>query len=169
MNRVLVVCYSRGGATRRVAKQLAESLGADLDEITESESRAGLWGYVRSALEAVCKGIPAVETRTDPRDYDQVIIGTPVWAGVMSSPVRSYLLLNHRRLPSVAFFAVMGGQGAEAVLREMQVACGVEDAPTFFTTQRQVEKDGAIDAVREFAKRLGQASVGAPSRRVAAA
>ena len=167
MNRVLVVCYSRGGTTRRVAEQLAESLEADLDEIEEADGRSGGFGYVRSALEALAKGLPTIRTRRDPSDYDQVIIGTPVWAGTMASPIRSYLFRHQGRLPRLAFFAVMGGQGAERVLREMQLACGVDDAPTFFTTQHRIERDGAVDGIRDFVRRLRPA--GAVSQRVAAA
>jgi hypothetical protein len=169
MNRVLVVCYSRGGTTRQVAEQLASSLGAELDEIEEVGSRAGGLGYLRSAFEAVARGIPAIRTQKNPRDYDLVVIGTPVWAGTMSSPVRAYLLRHHGRLPRVALFAVMAGRGAESTLREMQHACGVDDAPTFFTTQHQVDKGVVAEAVRDFAVRLQQPSTGRSSQRVAAA
>lgn len=154
MSRILVVYYSRTGTTHRVAQALAESLGADLDEIQEHSSRIGVGGYARSMLEAITKGIPSIQTQHDPRDYDQIVIGTPVWAGTMASPVRSYLFLHHGRLPRVAFFAVMAGRGAQEVLREMKLFCGAEQAPTLFVTQGEVEKGRATQTLDVFVRDL---------------
>jgi menaquinone-dependent protoporphyrinogen IX oxidase len=139
-NRVLVVCYSRGGATWRVAQHLAEALDGELERIEERCSRAGIGGYVRSMLEALAKGVPAIGTWRDPRDYDLVVLGSPVWAGTMSSPVRSYVLTHPGQLRSAAFFAVMGGRGGEDTVREMQLACNAPRAPTCVLTEGDVDR-----------------------------
>jgi menaquinone-dependent protoporphyrinogen IX oxidase len=135
----LVVCYSRSGTTRRVAAHLVEALGADFELIEESSTRSGLAGYLRSAFEAVAKRLPAIRTRKDPRDYRLVVIGTPVWFGTMSSPVRSYVAAHAGELRRAAFFAVMGGRGGDDTVREMQLATGVLSAPTCVLTRRDVE------------------------------
>jgi flavodoxin len=137
--RILVVCFSRTGATLRVAAHVADALGADLDRIEENGSRSGFIGYARSLLEAVAKGLPTIQTRRDPREYDLVVIGTPVWAGTMSSPVRAYLHAHAGQFKNVACFAVMGGQGATQTVREMQLLCGAPDALTQVFTERDVE------------------------------
>ena len=77
--RILVVSYSRSGATSKVATLLAKNLGADLAPIEEHASREGFGGYVRSALEALARGLPAIRTQRDPKDYDFVVVGIPVW------------------------------------------------------------------------------------------
>jgi hypothetical protein len=138
-SRVLLVCYSRNGTTMRVARHLAESIGADLECIEEAGSRAGFGGYVRSAWEALGKGLPTIRAMKDPSTYDLVVIGTPVWVGTMSSPVRSYLFKHAGHLRRCAFFSVMGGRGGEDTVREMQLACGAMDAPTCVLTQSEVE------------------------------
>ena len=153
-SKTLVVCFSRGGTTMRVAEHLAKMLGADLDRIEENGSRLGLGGYMRSAIEAMTKGLPSIRTRRDPRDYDLVVIGTPVWVGTISSPVRAYLFQHARDFRKVGFFAVMGGRGGEDVVREMQFASGVSSAPTCVLTERDVEHDRFRPRVESFVRSL---------------
>jgi len=51
-SRILVVYYSRSGTTRKIAEALSEALTCDLEEIVEDTSRSGLFGYMRSLVEA---------------------------------------------------------------------------------------------------------------------
>ncbi|MHC2382978.1 flavodoxin family protein [Bradyrhizobium liaoningense] len=101
--RILVVYYSRTGTTRKVAQSLSAALSCDSEEITEAGSRKGIFGYLRSAVEAR-RQIPSriAATVRDPSLYDLVVIGTLVWAWSLSSPVRAYLLANRSKLPAVA-------------------------------------------------------------------
>lgn len=138
---VLVVCYSRGGTVRRVASHIASALGADLDLIEEVRLRRGVGGYMRSVLEAAANGLPAIRTTRKPREYELVVLGTPVWAGTMSSPVRSYIFTHPEQLKSARFFAVMGGRGGDNAVREMQMACGASEPSACVLTQREVERD----------------------------
>lgn len=150
----LVVYYSRSGTTKRVAGYLAEALGADLELIEEPRSRAGVGGYLRSAFEAVGKRLPSIQTRRDPRDYGLVVVGTPVWFGTMSSPVRAYLVAHAKQLPRAAFFAVMGGRGGDDAVREMQRATGAVSAPTCVLRQDDVEHDRYRDRSDAFLRAL---------------
>ena len=156
MGRVLVVYFSRTGHTRRVAEEIARQLGADTEAIEEPRSRAGLFGYIRSAREAVKQqGAAITAPRKDPRDYELVILGTPVWAGNLSSPVRAYLAAQRAKLPQVAFFCTQNGSGAAKVLRQMADLC--ERAPLAELTVRAAELrrrqhtaklNGFLDGVR---------------------
>lgn len=123
--KVLVVYYSRTGTTRSLASGLAKILGADLEEICDCSNREGPGGYLRSVLDAIRKRqVEIVPAGLDVSAYDLVVIGSPVWAGSMSAPVRSYLMENRARLPQVAFFCSFGGRGADKALREMQQIAG---------------------------------------------
>ena len=159
-SRILVVSFSRTGSTARVAAHLAKSLGGDLDTIEEVSSRRGLGGYVRSLLESLAKGLPAIRTRCDPRDYDLVVLGSPVWAGTMASPVRAYLHQHREALAKTAFFAVMGGRGGDDTVQEMQLACGVTDRPTCVFTQDEVQHDRHRARCDEFVQRIQDRAVG---------
>jgi hypothetical protein len=82
-------------------------------------------GYLKSIWEANRKQ-PAniLSTKNDPASFDLVVIGTPVWAWSVSSPIRAYLLANRGRLPDVAFFCTMGGRGAEPTFAQMRDIVG---------------------------------------------
>lgn len=111
-SRILVVHYSRTGTTRKVAESLAAQLRCDSEAIIEERGRSGMFGYLRSLFEArrqVPARIAAAEKSLS--TYDLIVIGTPVWAWSLSSPVRAYLLANKSRLPAVAFFCTLGGAG----------------------------------------------------------
>lgn len=162
-SRVLVVYFSRSGSTARVASQLAKALGADLDAIEEPRSRAGAGGYVRSAFEALAKGLPTIQTRRDPRDYDLVVLGTPVWGGTMASPVRSYLHEHSGSLTKTAFFAVMGGRGGDDTVREMQMACGGGARPSCVFREQEVEHDRHLERCEDFIQRIDLEATSRPS------
>jgi menaquinone-dependent protoporphyrinogen IX oxidase len=120
-SRILVVYYSRTGRTRKVAESLATALRCDSAEIVEAGSRSGMLGYIRSLIEArrqVPSSIAAVAE--DPSSYDLIVVGTPVWAWSLSSPVRAFLLANRPRLPAVAFFCTLGGAGSDRAFGQMQ-------------------------------------------------
>lgn len=121
-----------------MAVALAASLQADLEEITEPRGRQGIFGYLRSAREAI-KRIPVRITPTrDPALYDLVVIGTPVWAASLSSPVRAYLIANRDRLGDMAFFCTMGGRGSANVFAQMQKLTRRPPRDTIAVTDREI-------------------------------
>ena len=112
--KTLVVFYSRSGTTRRIAEALSRALTCDLEEIIEPKPRTGFLGYMRSLLEARRKRPSVIAPiKHDVSSYDLVVVGTPVWAWSLSSPVRAYLMTTASQLPEVAFFCTLGGKGSE--------------------------------------------------------
>jgi NAD(P)H-dependent FMN reductase len=124
-SRMLVVYYSRSGTTRKIAEALSEALTCDLEEIVETKSRAGIFGYMRSLVEARQKRPSVIApAERDASAYDLVVVGTPVWGWSVSSPVRAYLMTNRDRLPEVAFFCTLGGAGGASTFAQMQGISG---------------------------------------------
>lgn len=117
--KVLVAYYSRSGITKRVAEYLSRSFGFDLDEIS-SGSRKGLFGYVKSGYESASNKKPRIFFNKNPDDYDLVIVGTPVWAGTVSSPVRSYL--DFCKNVDVAAFSTLGGNNSGKTFKEISLS-----------------------------------------------
>jgi hypothetical protein len=60
----------------------------------------------------------------DAAAYELVVIGTPVWAGTVSAPVRAWLALNRRKLPYVAFFCTENARGETTAFRNMSTLAG---------------------------------------------
>jgi flavodoxin len=155
---MLVVYFSRTGYTRRIAEEIAGAAGADVEGVEEPRSRSGMLGYFRSAREAL-RGAP-VEIRArklDPRDYDLLVIGTPVWASHVCSPIRTYITAHRSDLPRVAFFCTEGGSGAAKVFDEMGALCGRAPLATLVLTDREVDGGSHVAKVEPFVRSLGAA------------
>src|SRR5664280_1093039 len=137
-SNTLVVFYSRSGTTRRVAEALAEALKCDLEEISEPKPRSGFLGYMRSLLEAR-RQRPSIiaPNKHDISSYDLVVIGTPVWAWSLSSPVRAYLMATANQLPEVAFFCTLGARGSESTFAQMTAVAGKRPRAVCAITQHE--------------------------------
>ena len=157
---VLVVFHSRTGNTRRMARAIAESLGADMEEIADLKKRTGLLGYLSAARDALRRRLtPIGEGSKDPADYGLVIVGTPVWVGRMSSPVRSYLDRSRGRFQAVGFFCTCGGRNDEAALfAEMSAVAGCAPRAVLAITAGQATKGGAREKVRAFEESVAGAT-----------
>lgn len=149
--KTLVAIYSRSGTTLSVGKRIADALGADLEVIEDRVNRRGILGFLRSGYEALAKrGPPIAEPKHDPGDYDLVVVGTPIWAGRMSSPARAYLHRFRGKLPRAAFFATSAGGGHEKALSEMGELAGVEPLATLEITRRQIDVGSADGPIADF-------------------
>jgi flavodoxin len=140
MTKTLIVYHSRTGYTRRIARHLADRLGADLDEIRIVQPMHGALGYAACAIEAMAGLAPALRPmRHMPTDYDLIIVGTPVWFWSLSSPVRSWLETFGSRGKRFAFFCTMGGSGASRVFAAMKELTGREPLATLALTDNEVD------------------------------
>lgn len=147
MAKTLVVFYSRSGMTRRLAGLLARALDADLDEIRETRGRDGLRGYLRSAFEALAGRRPAIlPPQHHPHNYQRVVVGTPVWAGHVAAPVRSYLEAHRADLHHVAFFCTCGQSGAGALAEMARVLDRAPAAQLAMTDRELASGDDARPA-----------------------
>ncbi|HOX07876.1 MAG TPA: flavodoxin [Planctomycetota bacterium] len=152
--RALVVFYSRTGNTRKVAQALARELGAEAEKINEPETRGGLLGYLLAGRDAALKRLTPIEPLAfDPAAYDLVVLGTPVWAWTMASPVRTFLTEQAAKLKGVAFFCTQGGSGAERAFRQMEELAGRKPVATLALLEKELKGDFGAK-VKEFAKKL---------------
>ena len=106
MSYILCVYYSRTGTTEKLMQEIAQELKCEIFKLDDGIDRSGLRGWLRSGLQAMARRLPAVkplETNLPLSIYDLVIIGTPVWAGRCSSPVRSFLVEYGGELRQVAY------------------------------------------------------------------
>jgi len=158
MARTLVVYYSRTGRTRRIAREIAEALGADVERIEEPGDRSGFFGYWRSGREAYRKLSPVIEPAVrDPSRYALVVFGTPVWAGHVSSPVRAYIGAHAGQFRSMALFCTHGGSSAAKVFDEISGLVGLEPVATLSVKEREIELDAYADRLRAFVESVAAA------------
>jgi len=126
-----------------------------LEEIVDRQGRAGPFGYLRSFVEAL-KPRPAdiVLSKRDASAYELVVIGTPVWAGSVSSLVRAYLVANRARLKQVAFFCSFGRRGEQLALAQMHALAGKSPLAECKITTREARHGEASQVLCDFAARL---------------
>ena len=149
--KTLVVVYSVTGNTLSVAKKITKEVGADLEIIEDNVNRGGIFGFLRSGYEAVTKKIlPISEPKHNPSDYEITIIGTPIWAGRMSSPVRSYLMRFQGCFRQVAFFTTSLGGGHEKAFLEMAELTGVKPLATAEITLGEIKKGKGAEVLKAF-------------------
>jgi flavodoxin len=151
--RVLVIFYSRTGNTRRVAEAIAERLKADIEEIRDVKSRSGVLGFLRSGYEALAGRLPKIQqVSRSPDEYDLVLIGSPVWVGRLSSPMRAYLAIYGRSIKQTAFFCTCKSDEGR-VFKEME-AFSKKPIATLCIREKEVKSGEYIKKIEEFVKAL---------------
>jgi flavodoxin len=123
--KILVVYYSMGGNTARVARDIARLTGADIERLRDPAHSASLGGYLKAVIDAVCeKPAQLGPLGRNPRDYALTIIGTPVWARHITPAVRAYLQRCKGDIQKVAFFVTSGDTAAGKVIPEAEALVG---------------------------------------------
>jgi hypothetical protein len=149
MAGILVAYFSRSGSTERLALKLAAKLGADVEQVKPLTPYDGAGGYLKGVWHSLSRQAPAVECQRNPADYALVIIGSPVWAGRLCAPMRSYLARFNGQIGAVAAFWVSGsGAAYRAVAGEIQTLSGHAPLATASFAEREVGA-GASDAKLE--------------------
>ena len=137
--KTAVVSYSRYGSTTKVARALADRLGAELRTI-ESMKQYGFMGMgFRSTFNI---RMPLKPMDMDFAGFDRVVLCAPIWAGKPACPARTFLRdakLEGKQL-AVIFSTATGrtDRAAEAASKDLagkgvtSVAFGkaVTDKPT---------------------------------------
>jgi flavodoxin len=156
--KALIAYYSRSGTTKKAAETLAAILKCDVEELADrkgSKSRKGLFGWLRCGKEAMKRMLPPIErAKKNPADYGLVIIGTPIWASNMSSPVRTYLSENKGRMEKAAFFCTMGGESTGKTFVEMEEACSKKPVACLGLRKAGVKKGIHSQKIKEFARKI---------------
>jgi flavodoxin len=122
--KTLIVYYSRTGITKKVAEYLQRKLNCDIEEIIDTKKRDGVLGYIIGGKDAMQKNLTTIKPLTkNITDYEQIIIGTPVWGHKITPAVRTFIAENKSKLKNIAVFCTMGSSGMEATLNETEKVC----------------------------------------------
>lgn len=114
--KTLVIFYSLEGNTKYISEIVAKELQADLLEIkTKKEFPAsGLKKYFLGGKSVVRKEQPELSNeKIDLISYDNIVLGTPIWAGTYASPFNTFLKQYPFTGKKVALFACHRSGGAE--------------------------------------------------------
>ncbi|MBO4307869.1 MAG: NAD(P)H-dependent oxidoreductase [Bacteroidales bacterium] len=123
--KILVLYYSQTGNTKAVAEEIANRLGADIEEIVavnpyDNDFQATIDRCKQEKEQGVLPDINPV--KADISKYDVVFIGYPVWFGTYAPPVTAFLSNVDLSGKKIVPFCTFGSGGLESSVKDMAAA-----------------------------------------------
>ena len=121
--KALVLYYSQGGSTKSVAEEFQKRLGADIDSIVAVEPYDQDYDSTIKRWQQEIKDNKKVAIRplrVNINDYDTIFIGSPVWGGIYSSPMQTFLKENNLEGKTLITFATFGSGGIESATKNIK-------------------------------------------------
>jgi len=155
--KALVAYYSRTGTTDKLAKDLATRMGCDIDPIVSKVKWEGTLRWMACGKAGMKKELCELEPpRKDPAQYDVVLVGTPIWAGFVSAPTRTYLTENKGKIKRVAFFLTCGGDDFAKVFDDMEAVAGQRPVAKLAVKARDLKAGNYAERAAAFVAELGK-------------
>ena len=129
--RSIVVYFSQSGNTKSIALKIASMLGSDLLELvpTKSYPIGKASKYLMGGMHAVMGDKPKLNPYSfDHYAYTTVILCTPIWAGTIAPPIRTFVTEQAIAGKKIGFvFCSSGGDTAKAY-SALTAAVGIPQA-----------------------------------------
>ena len=141
--RTLIIFYSLEGSTKKIALKLAQILPAEILEIKPKKeiSKNGFLKFFWGGKQALMKSCPSLmKWDISLKNFDCIIIGTPVWAFTFSPPIRSFLKEEKIENKKVALFCCHEG-GMGKTLQNLKEIIGEKNTFIGEKDFRDVRKD----------------------------
>lgn len=123
--RTAIVYYSLQGNVRYVAEKVSKETGADLIELVPVKAYPdkGMVKFLWGGSAVTFKKKPELEPyKFNKDDYDLIILGTPVWAGKFTPPLRTFLEDNDLTGKKIAVIATSAGGGSDKCIELLKQA-----------------------------------------------
>lgn len=123
--KTLIVYYSLGGNTKRIAEMVQAELGGDLMEIKTQMPYTGSYdSIVNQGQQEVNRGfMPEIQPLPcDVSQYDRIILGTPVWWYTFAPAVKTFLFQTDWTGKTVWPYATNGGWLGHT-FKDIKTAC----------------------------------------------
>ena len=120
--KVLVLYYSQTSNTKTVAQEIANKLGADIEEIVPVQAYDGdFQATITRCNEEREKGItPELKPiAANLADYDTIFIGYPVWFGTFAPPMGAFLSQNDLSGKKIVPFCTFGSGGLDSSVKNL--------------------------------------------------
>lgn len=156
VKKVLVIYYSRTGITKQVAHDIARNLDDKVavvheEELIDRKDRSGKIGYAIAGKDALMGKLTDIdEVVNHPKDYDLIVLGTPVWAATVAPAVRTYLDRYGANIGKACFYCTHGGGGASKTFRVMEDLAGCAPEVVVSIYDKDVKAKEHHDSVESF-------------------
>lgn len=130
MKRVLVY-YSMSDNTDYVAKYIKERLDVDLIRLVPKKEypNKGFKKFFWRGKSAVMGETPPLEPYDFSNKYDLIIIGSPIWAGTFTPPIRTFIKDNKEILKDkkIAVYFTHSGGGSNKAIVKLKELIGIDN------------------------------------------
>ena len=155
--KTLILFYSRTGITKKIAENLTNYLGADIEEVFDTVNRSGVFGYMRAGKDAISKKLTIIKPLIhNLSDYDLIIIGTPVWVGLMATPIRTIITEQKDKIKQVALFCTQGATNTQGALADMTKLLEKQIVATLEISTKEVVNNNFTEKLNKFVSEINK-------------
>lgn len=124
-SKCLVLYYSQTSNTKMVAEEIANKLGADIEEIVaenpyDGDFNATIERCLKERENGVIPEIKRVKSKIE--KYDVIFLGYPIWFGTYAPPVAKFLQDVDLSGKKIVPFCTFGSGGLESSLKDLRKA-----------------------------------------------
>lgn len=160
MSKTAVIYYSMTGNTEYVAKEIEKNLNVDIIKINPIKEypNKGFKKFFWGGKSAVMKETPELEKYDfNENKYENIIIGTPVWASTFSPPIRSFINENKDKLKNknISIIICNSGGGADKTIEKLRQYLDIKDFKEKLVLVDPKDKEENINIIKEFCNKIG--------------
>lgn len=124
-NKVLVLYYSQTSNTKKVAQEIANKLGADMEEIVavnpyDGDFQATIARCNEEREQGITPEIKPIVANL--ADYETIFIGYPVWYGTYALPMGAFLKQADLSGKKIVPFCTFGSGGLDSSVKDLAKA-----------------------------------------------
>ena len=121
--KTLVLYYSQTQTTQKVAEEIANRLGADIEAILpvvpyDGDFQATIMRGQKEAAEGVFPELQPLSV--DVNDYDVIFLGYPIWFGTYAPPVAALLNTVDLSGKKIVPFCTFGSGGLDSSVKDLE-------------------------------------------------
>ena len=124
-SKVLVLYYSQTSNTKTVAQEIANKLGADIEEIVAVNPYDGdFQATIARCQQEREQGVtPEIEpVKADLAQYDVIFLGYPIWFGTYAPPMAAFLNQADLSGKKIVPFCTFGSGGLDSSVKDLTKA-----------------------------------------------
>ena len=157
MAKTLIVYYSLEGNVDFLARMLAKELDADIFRLepVKDYPKKGLAKFFHGGKDTVSNACPELKALPEIASYEQIVIGTPVWASRPAAPLNTLFANIDFAGKKVAAFASSGGDSVGktfTVMAEKLKNATISETVSLKNPLRSPEK--AQETIKAFAEKI---------------
>lgn len=152
----LVIYYSLRGNTKKIAEMIAKISNADIERITPIKDYNIVTSFTLAKTHIQQELTPNIRPiKANISNYDEIIIGTPVWWHTFVPHIRTFISQNDFKNKNIRLFCTHAGTRGTS-LSDMEIAIGDANFISVrdFYTEHSYFKNPSDKDFREITKEI---------------